>query len=120
MAQGKSWTFTDARLAVAKKHFTAQGSVIALAIQFDIDQKTLLRKLREYKVDYKGMKSSGLLQLRKRMFQLIDAQITEKDQYDAGMKYLSRYEKLSDDEGHVEKVEVDVKAQILRTLGEDV
>ncbi len=106
MASGKSFTLTEKRTEIAIAHFKCQGSINALAIRFGLSGKVLGRHLKAAKVDYKALQLSGMNTLKARMYSLVSEQETAKDEFDAGMKYLGRYEKV---EGDTDTASVDVR-----------
>ena len=112
---GHNWVLTDKRKDTAIAHFKSQGSLTSLAVQFGIHKSTLSTHIKKHNIPYKELQASGIHQLRRKMFNLID-DLEPADRHKAGMKFLERYEKLEDD------VEIDttntdaIRDEILRDL----
>ena len=117
MGSGTNWNLTTERIKYVQKQLHAQSSLTLIASHLGVSLSVLSAKLVEAGIDWKQVKRDGLHDLRKRMYSLIGSQTTEKDEFDAGMKYLARYEKLESDEGTTETTsKVDVRLQILQDL----
>ncbi len=93
-------------------------SINSVAYELGISRDVLTRKLTEQGHDFKMIRRSGLESLQRRMYKLVNAQITEKDEFDAGMKYLTRYQRLEEDEGTETKptIESDIRLEIINEL----
>jgi len=110
------WNLTPARLEYVRKQLKGQSSVEAIADHYGISPTTLYKELKKVDIDVKSMKSIGLAQLRRSTFALI-SRLDDKDQFDAGMKYLSRYEKLEGDTAEDTAVDDDsIVSEILTEL----
>jgi hypothetical protein len=117
MPTGHSWKLTDTRLKKVELLLREQMSIASVAYEVGVSRDVLIRKLKEQGHDFKMIRRSGLESLQRRMFKLVSEQADAKDEFDAGMKYLSRYQKLDDEVEEVESVDTEaITADILKEL----
>jgi hypothetical protein len=92
MAAGKNFNLTPKRIEIATRHFKAQGSMNALAIQFGITSKVLSAHLKRQGINFRTLQMSGINNLKADMFKSIYKQKSPKDHFNAGMQFLTKYD----------------------------
>jgi len=90
--QGKKWQLTEKRLSFVMKQLELQMSVAAIAIELDVDEDTLHKRLKELDIDHRVVRSAGIAKLRKTTLQRIMNIADDKDMATVALKYLARYD----------------------------
>jgi IS30 family transposase len=90
--QGKRWALTDKRRRYVLRQLELQMSVAAIALELDIEEDTLHRKLKEEGIDHRAVRTAGIAKLRKTTLQRIFNIEDDKDMATVALKYLAKYD----------------------------
>ncbi len=88
------WTLTDRRKELAVVHFKSQGTLSSLAgsPEFQCCYNTLDKHLKLHNITPKDINRIGLNTLKQDMYNRIYDQGNSKDEFNAGMKFLDKYD----------------------------
>jgi DeoR/GlpR family transcriptional regulator of sugar metabolism len=90
--QGKRWALTDKRKKYVLKQLELQMSVSAIALELDVEDETLHRKLKEEGIDHRAVRTAGIAKLRKNCLQRIYNIADDKDMATTALRYLAKYD----------------------------
>ena len=116
MAQGKRWILTDKRKDIAIAHFMSQGSIESLRFKKGMDipcHETLSKQLKVHDINIETSNRIGLNTMKQDMYNKVYKQDNNKDTFNAGMKYLDKYDL---DIGGSVPVDDVTDAEIIKTL----
>ncbi len=115
------WTLTDKRKALAIVHFKSQGTLESLAIttEFKCHPDTLSKHLKLHSLSPVDIKRMGLNTMKQDMYNKVYDQENSKDEFNAGMKFLDKYDEVVEDGSVDEDVTTieDASLQIFVDLG---
>ena len=109
-----AYALSDKEIAHIKslllKQWTLSGIYARHYGKQDISMETFRKECKRCNIDIKALREAGMSSLRAKTFALIDAQESVSDEFNAGMRYLAKYDTItddSDDGGDNEHVTVD-------------
>ncbi len=118
------WNITDKRREYIVKQLRKQSTLQLIwsdAFKGEVCYDKFTSAVKKAGISWKEENRNGLLGLKKRLFDLTNEQLTEKDAFDATLKFLTRYEKLDEVETDTKDkadATIDVRLQILSDLDE--
>ena len=115
------WNITDKRREYIVKQLRKQSTLQLIwsdAFKSEVTYEVFVSHVKKAGISWKEENRNGMLGLKKRLFDLTSTQITEKDEFDATLKFLSRYEKLDEDTDDTanDTVDVDIRLKIMNDL----
>ena len=93
MPAGKSWTLTKIRKEKVIELLRQQMTIAGIASYYGVGPATLARHIKKHELDWREIKLSGIDQLRSKMYRMIDNINEPEKAFNAGMKFLSTYDR---------------------------